>query len=126
LVALPSLREGLSMFLLEAMAAGKPIVATNIGSHRELAAQAEMAHLVPPTDSKALSDAIQKLIQDPSLMARLGASGRALFERRYTEGRMLDAYRNLYRELLESKRDTARRVYAGAAHAPRQPEGGVL
>ncbi|HEY7335241.1 MAG TPA: glycosyltransferase family 4 protein [Bryobacteraceae bacterium] len=126
LVALPSLREGLSMFLLEAMAAGKPVVATNIGSHRELAAQAEMARLVPPTDSKALSDAIQKLIQDPSLMARLGAGGRALFERRYTEGRMLNAYRDLYRELLESKRGAARRVYAGAAHAPRQPEGGVL
>jgi glycosyltransferase involved in cell wall biosynthesis len=146
LVVIPSLREGLSMALLEAMAAGKPIIASSIGSHRELAAQAEMARLVPPANSRALYEAIQKLLGDPALMTRLGAAARGLFENRYTEGRMLNAYRDLYIELLEGRQpgkinraqqprrvppsfanqESIYRVYAGEVHPPRQPEGGGL
>jgi glycosyltransferase involved in cell wall biosynthesis len=146
LVVIPSLREGLSMALLEAMAAGKPIIASGIGSHRELAAQAEMARLVPPANSRALYEAIQKLLGDPALMTRLGATARGLFESRYTEGRMLNAYRELYIELLQSKQpgkiprlqrpqrvppgfanqESIYRVYAGEVQPPRQPEGGGL
>ncbi|HYK62658.1 MAG TPA: glycosyltransferase family 4 protein [Bryobacteraceae bacterium] len=146
LVVIPSLREGLSMALLEAMAAGKPIIASAIGSHRELAAQAEMARLVPPANSRALYEAIQKLLGDPALMTRLGATARALFESRYTEGRMLNAYRDLYLELLQGKQpgklpraqrpqrvspslanqESIYRVYAGEVQPPRQPEGGGL
>jgi glycosyltransferase involved in cell wall biosynthesis len=103
LVVLPSLREGLSMTLLESMAAGKPIIATSIGSHRELASQADMARLVPPADARALSEAILRLSQQPALMAHFGASARALFESHYTEDRMLDAYRRLYFDLLREK-----------------------
>jgi ribosomal protein S18 acetylase RimI-like enzyme len=103
LVALPSLREGLSIALLEAMAAGKPVIATSIGSHRELAAQSEIAVLVPPADPQALCTAICQLAQDPARMARLGAGGRALFESRYTEERMLTAYQRLYFDLLQMK-----------------------
>jgi glycosyltransferase involved in cell wall biosynthesis/ribosomal protein S18 acetylase RimI-like enzyme len=101
LVVLPSLREGLSISLLEAMAAGKPIIASSIGSHRELAAQAEMARLVPPGDPAALAEAIQQFAGDPALMAHLAASARSLFEARYTEDRMLTAYRQMYLSLLE-------------------------
>jgi glycosyltransferase involved in cell wall biosynthesis/ribosomal protein S18 acetylase RimI-like enzyme len=103
LVVMPSLREGLSISLLEAMAAGKPIVATSIGSHRELASQAEMARLVPPSDPKGLAIAILQLASDPARMAQLGAGARALFESRYTEERMLNEYRRLYRGLVEEK-----------------------
>jgi glycosyltransferase involved in cell wall biosynthesis len=96
IVALPSLREGLSIALLEAMAAGKPIVATCIGSHMELAAQAEIAVLVPPADAPALSGALQCLVSDAALRTRLGDNARTLFQKHYTEHRMVQAYRQLY------------------------------
>jgi glycosyltransferase involved in cell wall biosynthesis len=103
LVVLPSLREGLSIALLEAMAAGKPIIATNIGSHRELASQAEIARLVSPADAPALSEAILQVAADSNLMSRFGTNARSLFEARYTEERMLSAYKQLYFGLLREK-----------------------
>ncbi len=103
LIVLPSLREGLSIALLEAMAAGKPIIATNIGSHRELASQAEIAHLVSPADAPALCGAILQIASDADLMARLGTNARTLFEGRYTEERMLSAYKQMYFDLLREK-----------------------
>lgn len=101
-VVLPSLREGMSMSLLEAMAAGKPIIATSIGSNREVASQGEMALLVPPADPVSLAKAIEAAAQDPQRMAVLGASARSLFEARYTEDGMLKDYRHLYLGLLEN------------------------
>jgi ribosomal protein S18 acetylase RimI-like enzyme len=103
LVVLPSLREGLSISLLEAMAVGKPIVASSIGSQREVASHAEMACLTPPADSLALSEAILRLAGDPALMVRLGTNARAVYETRYTETRMLESYRQLYHDLLSAK-----------------------
>jgi glycosyltransferase involved in cell wall biosynthesis len=103
LVVLPSLREGLSIALLEAMAAGKPIIATSIGSHRELACQAEIARLVAPADVAALSDAILQVWGDPALRTRLGASARTLFQSHYTEERMLNSYKQLYFDLVQAK-----------------------
>jgi glycosyltransferase involved in cell wall biosynthesis len=103
LVVLPSLREGLSIALLEAMATGKPIVATSIGSHRELAAQADIARLVPPADAQALSQAILRVANNPALMTGLGTRARALFEGHYKEDRMLSTYKELYFDLLKKK-----------------------
>src|SRR5215472_3906635 len=103
MVVLPSLREGLSIALLEAMAAGKPIIATSIGSQREVAAHADMARLVPPADARALSEAIVRLAGDEALMTRLGMTARAVYESCYTDTRMLRAYRQLYLDLLSAK-----------------------
>jgi len=97
------LREGLSISLLEAMAAGKPIIATSIGSQREVASHADMAWLVRPADALALNEAILRLAGDPALRARLGASARAVYESHYTENRMLHSYRQLYFDLLRAK-----------------------
>jgi glycosyltransferase involved in cell wall biosynthesis len=103
LVVLPSLREGLSISLLEAMAAGKPIIATSIGSHREVVSQSEIALVVPPADASALCNAILLLAQNPLQMVRLGENARALFESQYTEERMLNTYKQLYLDLLREK-----------------------
>jgi glycosyltransferase involved in cell wall biosynthesis len=145
LVVLPSLREGLSIALLEAMAAGKPIIATSIGSQREVTAHADMARLVRPADARALSEAIVRLAGDEALMARLGRTARAVYESRYTENRMLHAYRQLYLDLLSAKcpveasaamQGSSRRpaespVQAKQCHSElvttsRQPKGGAL
>jgi glycosyltransferase involved in cell wall biosynthesis len=141
MVVLPSLREGLSIALLEAMSAAKPIIATTIGSHREVVSQAEVARLVPPANVKALSDAILNLAGDPAAMTRLGATARALFESRYTEARMLDSYKQLYFDLLEQKcpgqaaaaqpspqaepRGQIESVSPTTVSLPRQSKGGV-
>jgi glycosyltransferase involved in cell wall biosynthesis len=131
MVALPSLREGLSIALLEAMSAGKPVIATSIGSHVELVSQADIALLVPPANAHALCDAIVRLAGDAALMTHIGNSGRALFERRYTEDRMLDSYRRLYSTLL-GEAPPAGQIAAGLAvpstglpdWAARRPKGG--
>jgi glycosyltransferase involved in cell wall biosynthesis/ribosomal protein S18 acetylase RimI-like enzyme len=112
LVVLPSFREGLSMSLLEAMAAGKPIVATSIGSNRELTSQGDVARLVPPADSWALAAAIHSLARDPARRARLAAEARSLFAARYTEDRMLNEYRQLYQSLI--KRNLPNHVVASS------------
>jgi glycosyltransferase involved in cell wall biosynthesis len=104
LVVLPSLREGLSIALLEAMAAGKPIIATSIGSQREVSSHADMALLVRPADAPSLSESILRLVADRALMARLGNNARTVYENFYTENRMLQSYRKLYLDLLDAKR----------------------
>jgi glycosyltransferase involved in cell wall biosynthesis len=128
IVALPSLREGLSIALLEAMSAGKPIIATSIGSHVEVASQAEIALLVPPADSGSLAAAIAKLANDLALRARLGHNARELFEKHYTEDRMLDGYRQLYANL-PGAASRAADLAAGFSlpdWAARQPGGRTL
>lgn len=100
IVVLPTLREGLSISLLEAMAAGRPIVTTTIGSQLEVASHGEMACLVPPADSRSLHDAICRLADDSALRTRLAANTRAVYESYYTEQRMLQSYRQLYLRLL--------------------------
>jgi glycosyltransferase involved in cell wall biosynthesis len=110
LVALPSLWEGLSVSLLEAMAAGKPVVTTTIGSNREVTNDGETAVLVPPRDPSALAEAIRTLAADRDRLERLGSRGREVQRERYTLRRMLDAYADEYDRLL--RRATLR---AGAA-----------
>jgi glycosyltransferase involved in cell wall biosynthesis len=100
LVVLPSLWEGLSISLLEAMAAGKPVVTTSIGSNREVTSEGEAAVLVPPKDAASLAVAIHALANDRSRLAELGAKGREVQRERYSLPRMLDAYMAEYDTLL--------------------------
>lgn len=112
LVVLPSLWEGLSISLLEAMAAGKPIVTTSIGSNREVTNDGEAAVLVPPKDAASLAAAIRLLAADGHRRQELGRLAQQVQRERYSLQRMLDAYMSEYDGLLrrESVHVSTRRV----------------
>jgi glycosyltransferase involved in cell wall biosynthesis len=96
---LPSLWEGLPLVLIEAAAMGKPIVATDIGGSGEIVMDGETGLLVPPADSAALAAAINRLLADPVLAARLGENARRTIPPRFTLGRMVDEYSEIYMSL---------------------------
>jgi glycosyltransferase involved in cell wall biosynthesis len=100
LVVLPTFREGMSISLLEAMAAGKPIVTTNIGSNKEATRNGYAAILVEPGDVAALADAVQNVIEDPKLASALSRRSRECYQEDYTLERMLSQYVRLYDELI--------------------------
>ena len=69
-------RESFGIVLLEAMAAGKPIVCSDIHGYKGVVRRGEQALLVPPRDARALADAIARLLDDPAERTRMGESGR--------------------------------------------------
>jgi len=97
---LPSLVEGLPLALLEAMRAGKPIVATSVGGVPEAVTSGINGLLVAPADDLALADAIATLAASPRQRAELGDQARATADRDFTEQRYIGALVSLYDELL--------------------------
>ena len=83
LVVSPSLREGMQVSLLEAMAAGLPVVATAVGGTTDAVAHGETGLLVPPASPDALAGAVGRLLADRPLMASMGAAARARAEREF-------------------------------------------
>lgn len=75
-LALPSAQENLSMVIAQAMAAGRPVVATPVGGIPEMVSDGETGFLVDVGDVDGLADALLRLLRDPSLRARMGQSGR--------------------------------------------------
>ncbi|MCW5877453.1 MAG: glycosyltransferase family 4 protein [Anaerolineales bacterium] len=99
----PSLSEGLSIALLEAMASGLPIVATQVGAAGKLIRDGEHGLLVPPEDTAALSVALQRLLADPALRSRLGRGARQAAQP-YSAEQMCNNYARLMTELLNETR----------------------
>ena len=96
---LPSLWEGLPNVVLEAMAAGVPVVATDVGGTRELVTDRESGLLAPASDPHALAHAIRQLLDDPDLAQRCAAGGRAVAER-HTIAAMVERTQAVYDEVL--------------------------
>jgi glycosyltransferase involved in cell wall biosynthesis len=97
---LPSLYEGSSLAVLEAMASGRAIVATGIPGTDELIEDGVSGLLVPPTDDAALAGAIRRLLDDDELRRRLGAKARAHAEVEFTRDAMATRITSTYRRLL--------------------------
>jgi glycosyltransferase involved in cell wall biosynthesis len=93
---LPSLSEGLSVAALEAMASGKPVVATRVGGNPELVEEGKTGMLVPSEDSAALATSITALLRDNDRAKILGHNGRVRVNQRFQLNIMMDQYRNLY------------------------------
>ncbi len=91
--------EGVSMSLIEAAAAGRPIVASDVPGCREVVDDGRNGFLVPPKDPNALADAIERLLLDPNLRARMGQAGREIalehFSDKLINAETLQAYSTL-------------------------------
>jgi glycosyltransferase involved in cell wall biosynthesis len=97
---LPSKAEPFGLVLLEAMALGKPVIATSVGGPLEIVLDHLTGTLVPPGDPAALSGAIQSLIDAPARRAAMGRSGQARFEEQFTADRMGKDILNVYKAAL--------------------------
>jgi glycosyltransferase involved in cell wall biosynthesis len=93
---LSSVTEGLAMTLLEAMAAARPIVATRVGGNAEVVEDGVTGRLVPPSDPRALADAIALVLGNPAAARQMGEAGRERANIRFSLGAMVSAYQAVY------------------------------
>lgn len=107
LFVLPSLREGLPLVILEAMAAGIPVVATDVGGNRQAVVDGQTGFLVPSDNPDALAAAISQLLQDEAMHRRFSEEARRRFAEQFTVSRMVERYQTIYEDCL------ARRGWAG-------------
>jgi glycosyltransferase involved in cell wall biosynthesis len=102
--ALSSLAEGTPVSIIEAMAAGKVVAATNVGGVADVVEDEVTGVLTPPGDAEALASALVRLARNPQARQRMGAAGRERARNRYTAERLVRDVEHLYREGLSQKR----------------------
>lgn len=100
---LPSLFEGLPNVILEAMASGLPVVATDVGGIPEVVENGKSGILIKPKDYPGLADTILDLLEKEDLRITMGRRGREIVEEKFNFERMLRDYDNLYLGLLKDK-----------------------
>lgn len=116
---LPSLSEGVPLALLEAMLAGRPVVASAVGEVPTVLDEGRAGVLVPAADSAALANALAALLADPARLGRLAAAARERASRAYSFGAMMDGYLALYAKALGNHPHDGRTERV--RHAQRQP-----
>jgi len=97
---LPSLWEGQPLTIVEAMAAGKPIVATDVGGNAEILESGRYGVIVPPESPAALADAVLGLLRDQSAAGQMGADARAYCARELSSVSMVRRYERVYKAVL--------------------------
>lgn len=123
LLVLPSRNEGMGRVIVEAQAAGVPVVATKVGGIPDLVTDGETGILVPPADPVALATAIRSLVEDRETRARMGAAARAHVARDLSAEAMVRALDALYRRSLSRDEERGLRPPAGQVpvSVPRTP-----
>jgi glycosyltransferase involved in cell wall biosynthesis len=99
-VALPSRNEGTPVALIEASAAARPVVATDVGGVRTVVVPGTTGLLAAPGDSAQLADSLRQLLNDPAARRRMGEAGREHVWRRFGHDRLLREVGELYADLL--------------------------
>jgi glycosyltransferase involved in cell wall biosynthesis len=102
LLVLPSLFEGLPLSVLEAMAAGRPVIASDVGGTNEAIAQDQTGLLVPPANPWALAGAIRRVLFDRQLANRLAACGKARAHEEFSAATMVQSVTQIYEDVLSS------------------------
>lgn len=103
LFVLPSVDEGMSNALLEAMACGLPVIATNVGGNAEVIIDGKTGVLVPACEPTSLAEGILRLIQDRNLRIQMGTMGRELAVKKFGIETMVQNYQEFYNRLLCEK-----------------------
>jgi len=106
IVALTSHNEGTPLSLIEAQAAAKPVVSTNVGGVRDVVFDNKCGFITEPGDVDAFADALLKLIQQPELQKAFGLEGREFVRKKFSYQRLISDMSSYYYSLLESKSDT--------------------
>jgi glycosyltransferase involved in cell wall biosynthesis len=101
LLVLPSLNEGMGRVLVEAMAVGKPVVASEVGGIPDLVKHGETGYLVRPADEKALANGIKKLLNDPEGAKQMGQRGKE-YCRQFSLEAMIEKLDDLYSDLIQN------------------------
>lgn len=101
LIAIPSRWEGFGLVALEAMAAGRPLVASQVSALPEIVSDGETGLLVPPDDAGALAEALGALLADPARAAAMGAAGSARLASAFSVEKMVQATLALYHDVLQ-------------------------
>ncbi|RLF06421.1 MAG: hypothetical protein DRK00_01640 [Thermoprotei archaeon] len=101
IVVIPSRYEPFGIVALEAMASGKPVVASNVGGLSEVVVNGETGLLVPPEDPEALARAIEELLENPRLAEEMGVRGRRRVEELYRWDKIVRFLEKIYRRVLE-------------------------
>jgi len=104
LLVLSSIQEGLPNVVLEAMAAGLPVVATDVGGLAEVVKHGETGWLVPPENVEALADSISHLMAHDAARAAFGQAGRRRVERRFSVSAMVQQHEEVFLRLLSRSR----------------------
>jgi glycosyltransferase involved in cell wall biosynthesis len=110
LMVLPSFWEGLPLAAIESLAAGCPVVATEVDGTPEVAVDGITGFIVPPGDPNRLADAICDLLRKPKLRERMAIAGRLWVTARFSQERQISQTEDLYLNALELSRVGTRTV----------------